>query len=61
MTTKLDELKITLGAAIDACDAAIEGDYADMDVLAARNAAYATASADYYAELKKIQEEDYND
>jgi hypothetical protein len=55
MATKLEELKITLGAALDACDAAMEGNYGDMGAIAAANDALAAASAAYYAELKKTQ------
>ena len=53
--TRLEELKITLGAALDACDAAMEGNYGDMGAIAAANDALAAASAAYYAELKKTQ------
>ena len=59
--TRLEELKITLGAALDACDAAMEGNYGDMGAIAAANDALAAASAAYYAELNKTQEEETND
>jgi hypothetical protein len=53
MTTKLEELYAAIGAAIEVCEAAIDGDYADMVAIDAANDSLEAAYDALEAELEK--------